>query len=519
VIENLLRLAGSLGNRSATVTLLKAVGTPENGKHAAWQFAALGTLLDALDGRGSSLAQLAKDGDEVGAAVKDLAGLFAAAREVAADGKAPAAERAQAARLLGRGLDRRPEDAALLAGLLVPQTPDELQAAAVAGLGRLRDARVPELLLHGWKGYGPALRTQVLEVLGRRDEWLRAALDAVEKRQLPAAEVDAVRRQRLLDHKDRAVRERAAKLFAGAANPDRQKVIDAYSADIAKLTGDAARGQKVFAKTCSVCHKLGGVGNEVGPDLASLNDKSSPYLLVAVLDPNRAVEARYVSYIAETKSGLTMTGVLTAETGSSITIVGADGKPQTILRRDLESLSSTGRSAMPEGLEKDLSPQDLADVMSHVRGAGGATKPKAVAGNKPELVKAADDGSLKLTAANAAIYGATLVLEKQYGNLGYWSSADDRAVWTVAVPKAGRYEVWLDYACDNGTAGNSYLIESGRERLTGKVAGTGSWDKYKPVQVGTMALEAGEHSVTMRPEGKVNGAMIDLRMIRLVPVK
>src|SRR5207244_12981039 len=193
---------------------------------------------------------------------------------------------------------------------------------------------------------------------------------------------------------------RAPKVLAGAANPDSQKAIDTYAAAMAKLTADAERGQKVFAKTCSACHKLGGVGNEVGPDLASLNDKSTDYLLVAVLDPNRAVEARYVSYVAETKSGLTLTGVLTAETGSSVTIVGADGKAQTVLRTDLESLSSTGKSAMPDGLEKDLSPQDLADVMAHLRGAGPVAKPKAFEGNKPELVKPGADGSRQLTAAN-----------------------------------------------------------------------------------------------------------------------
>jgi len=519
VIESLLRLAGALGNTSATMTLLHEVGTAENGKHAAWQFAALGTLLDALENRGSSLAQLAGQGDGLDAAVKDVSGLFAAARELAVDRKAPLAERVQATRLLGRGLDHQQEDATLLAALLVPQTPDEVQAAAVAGLGRLRDERVPQLLLRGWKGYGPSLRTQVLEVLSRRDEWLRAALDAVEKKQVPAAEIDAVRRQRLLDHKDSTVRARAAKVFAGAANPDRQKVIDTYAPEIAKLTGDAAHGQKVFAKTCSVCHKLGGVGNEVGPDLASLNDKSTDYLLVAILDPNRAVESRYVSYVAETKSGLTLTGVLTTETGSSITLVGADGKAQTILRTELESLSSTGKSAMPEGLEKDLPAPDLADLIVYVRGAGGVAKPKAFEGNKPELVKPAADGSLKLTAANAAIYGPSLVLEKQFGNLGYWSSAEDKAVWTVAVPKSGRYEVWLEYACDNGMAGNTFVIESGRARLPAQVAGTGTWEKYKQVQVGSLALEAGERTVTMRSEGSIMGALIDLRGMRLQPVK
>jgi hypothetical protein len=214
-----------------------------------------------------------------------------------------------------------------------------------------------------------------------------------------------------------------------------------------------------------------------------------------------------------------LTGVLTAETSSSITLVGADGKAQTILRTELESLSSTGKSAMPEGLEKDLSPQDLADVMVHVRGAGSAAKPRAFEGNKPEVVRSAADGSLKLTAANAAIYGPSLVFEKQYGNLGYWSSPDDRAVWTVAVPRAGRYEVWLDYACDNSAAGSNFLIEAGRAKLTGKVAGTRTWDVYRQMQVGTLLLEAGERTVTMRSDGKINGALIDLRAIRLVPAQ
>jgi putative heme-binding domain-containing protein len=518
VVENLLRLAGAFGNTSATATLLRAVGTPESGKHAAWQFAALSTLLDALDNRFSSLSQLARD-DKLAETVANLSGLFAAARELAAERKSSSADRAAAVRILGRGVDRRKEDAALLGSLLVPQTPEEVQMAAVAECGRLREGGVPELLLRGWKGYGPALRTLVLETLARRDDWLRATLEAVEQKTIPAAEIDAVRRQRLLDHKDKAVRERAATAFAGAANLDRQKVIDTYSPQVAKLTGDPGRGQKVFAKTCAVCHKLGGVGNEVGPDLASLNDKSTGYLLVAILDPNRAVEARYVSYVAETKSGLTLTGVLTAETGSSVTLVGSDGKAQTILRTDLESLSSTGKSAMPEGLEKDLAPQDLADVMAHVRGAGSSAKPKTVEGNKPELVKPAADGSLKLTAANAAIYGPSLVFEKEFGNLGYWSSPDDHAVWTVAVPKAGRYEVWLEYACDNSSAGNNFLIEAGRAKLTGKVAGTRTWDVYRQVQVGTLLLEAGERTVGLRADGTIKGALIDLRAIRLVPAQ
>ena len=159
-------------------------------------------------------------------------------------------------------------------------------------------------------------------------------------------------------------------------------------------TGDAKRGAEGFRKSCAACHQLGGVGNAVGPDLASLGDKSPPALLIAILDPNRAVEARYVGYTAITKGGRTYSGVLAAETGNSITLVGADGKKIDILRSDLDELSSTGKSAMPEGLEKEIKPQEMADLIAHVRSQGPQPKRKVFAGNKPELVRPAGDGSL-----------------------------------------------------------------------------------------------------------------------------
>src|SRR5204863_3313156 len=114
------------------------------------------------------------------------------------------------------------------------------------------------------------------------------------------------------------------------------------------LKGDPARGLALFTKHCAVCHKLGDVGKEVGPDLASLADKSTDAMLIAVLDPNRAVEARYVNYLAETKNGQSFSGVLTSETGNSSTLVGVHGKEQMILRSNLEPLSSTGQSTTPD---------------------------------------------------------------------------------------------------------------------------------------------------------------------------
>src|SRR5262249_53093692 len=149
-------------------------------------------------------------------------------------------------------------------------------------------------------------------------------------------------------------------------------------------------------------------------------DKSPEGLLIAILDPNRAVEARYVNYVAQTKNGLTLTGVLTSETATNITLTGPDGKQQVILRTDLEELVSTGKSALPAGLEKDLKPQDLADLIAHLRSGLPQPERRVFPGNKPEVIRAEADGSLRLPARTAEIYGTNVQLEEKYGNLGFW---------------------------------------------------------------------------------------------------
>jgi putative membrane-bound dehydrogenase-like protein len=364
---NLIRLADAFGNTRIMVRLLTTVARPENGKYGLWQFAALAGLLDLLEQRGTSLARVHAEADrDLQEVFKELSGLFKAARAAVRDRHTPAEERLVAIRLLGRGLDRQAEDRKLLASLLVPQASDDDQAAAVATLGRLRDADVPALLLKGWKGYGPPLRSQVLDVLFQRPPGIKSVLTALGDKRLLAFEIDAVRRQRLLQHRDPSIRDRAAKLFAGALDPDRQKVIKAYRS-VLTLKGEPRRGLAIFAKTCASCHRLAGVGHEVGPDLASVGDKSPEAVLTAILDPNQAVEARYLNYTATMKDGRSFTGVLANETGNSITVLEPEGKKRVILRKDLDELTSSGKSVMPEGLEKDLKAGDLADLIAFLR--------------------------------------------------------------------------------------------------------------------------------------------------------
>src|SRR5439155_8612533 len=324
LVEQVLRSATGFATDQATAAILKQVAAADAAKHSAWQFAVLAGWLDALDQSNQSLPKLAERHPALTAAVRSLNPVFERARATVGNRKSPSEEKLLAIRLLGRGLTGQEKDLTTLTELLTPQTPSDLQAAAVNSLGHFRGEKVPDTLLRGWKGYGPALRTQVLDVLSRREEWLSAVFQALERKQILPMEIDTPRRQRFLEHKSDKVRLRAAKLFADLVSPDRQKVVESYKSALL-LNGDISRGKQVFTKTCSACHRVAGIGQQVGPDLAMTRDKEPDWFLTAIFDPNQAVDAKYVNYQAVTKNGLTFTGVLTNESGNSITLVSAEG--------------------------------------------------------------------------------------------------------------------------------------------------------------------------------------------------
>ena len=295
---------------------------------------------------------------------------------------------------------------------------------------------MPEILLSNWSSLGPGLRGQVLDALLARPAWTGKLLDAVQKGAMKPAEIDAARAQRLLGIKDKALHDRVAKLLAGSVQADRQKAVDRVSSRLCSSSGDAKRGLAVFEKRCATCHKIGKVGHAVGPDLTALTDKSPHSLLVAVLDPNRAVETKFINYTAVTDAGLTYQGMLAAESANSVTLLQPDGKEVSLLRSDLEALASTGKSLMPEGLEKDLKPQDLADVFALLAASG--PRRKTFAGNRPEVVEPeALRGEYYLLPETAELYGDTVMWESRYRNFGHWESENDQAVWTLDMQAGG----------------------------------------------------------------------------------
>ena len=123
----------------------------------------------------------------------------------------------------------------------------------------------------------------------------------------------------------------------------------------------------MFEKTCSKCHKIDGKWHSVGPDISDTRKRSRDALLYDILDPNRRVDPQFSEYVVVTTDGRTFNGLLVTDTDEQIVLRQAEGREQTISRADIDELQATNKSLMPEGIEKDVSVQQMADLLEYLK--------------------------------------------------------------------------------------------------------------------------------------------------------
>ena len=320
-------------------------------------------LSRGLDKAGSPLrARLAAQGGS-SMAGKLLTEMISHAKARAADEKQPTERRVEAIHSLAMASFREARD--VLSGLLDSRQSQAVQMAALSTLGRFREAEVARMVVDAWQGFTPQVRGAAAETLFARPERLSTLLVAVEARKILPSQLDPARVQYLLAHPDAEIRGRATALLGGAKLARRKDVVDAYH-DVLGIKGDRLRGKDVFKRECAKCHQLEDVGYNLGLPLNTVQNRGPEAILVAVLDPNRDVLPQYLNYIVVTNDGLSVTGMIAAETSTSITLRRAENESNTILRTNIEQMQNTGLSIMPEGLEKQLTKQNMADVISYL---------------------------------------------------------------------------------------------------------------------------------------------------------
>lgn len=245
--------------------------------------------------------------------------------------------------------------------------PDEgVRIAAHEVLAGAGDMAAWTELVGRFSGESPAVRIAVLQGVLRNTDRIKLLLDNLENGSLKFTEIPAAYVAQLQRVNDPVLAARVNKLQEASVSTDRVAAFEKYKAAL-ELKSDPVRGRDLFKANCSTCHRVGDLGTDIGPDISDSRVKTSLQILTDVLQPNRAIDANFVSYVLTTSDGATFSGIIVAQSSSAVSLKQQDGKVVTIQIDSISQLSSTGLSLMPEGLEKNLTLQDMADLVSFVK--------------------------------------------------------------------------------------------------------------------------------------------------------
>lgn len=292
--------------------------------------------------------------------------LLAQANRIVLDSQHATPERLGALRLLE--FEDFGSRAPVLWQLLGFQHPQELQQAAMRQLIGQRDPEVARALIERWSTLSPPCRVLASDYLIYQSANHHLLLSALEENRLPMGQLnlDLERRRRFLWSDQPEIRKRAEALFTDVGVVTRAEVLAQLKPSIF-LKGDPEKGRRQYQNLCAQCHTMGTEGFEVGPDLTEISRKGPETLLSDLFDPNAAVNTEYLGYTIDDDNGDVLTGIITVETETLVTLRQSGGQDIVVPRSRIANLSSSGLSLMPEGLETGLSHQDIADLLSFLQ--------------------------------------------------------------------------------------------------------------------------------------------------------
>jgi putative heme-binding domain-containing protein len=259
-------------------------------------------------------------------------------------------------------------EAPLLACMAAKEAP-VMQTTAARAFARLKEPEAAAMLLKAdrWRSFSPAVRGSLIgSLLSERRHW-PALLAAIESKAVPESALTRSQRKQLLESKDPAVRKRSQKLFELGAGGDRMKVFEDYKS-VLSLKPDPANGRAVFKQHCSACHRLDREGVPVGPDLFGIRNQDREAILLHTIVPEHEIMPGYAAYRLQLKDGRDLEGMIANESPTHVQLRRALGEEESVAREQIISMESSGLSLMPQELEKNMSRQDMADLVAYLKG-------------------------------------------------------------------------------------------------------------------------------------------------------
>ncbi|MFN9591883.1 MAG: neutral/alkaline non-lysosomal ceramidase N-terminal domain-containing protein [Pirellulaceae bacterium] len=445
--------------------------------------------------------------------------MLAIIRERIADQRLSLDERKEAMRWVGILKDSWEGDLQFLKSQVQIRNP-----LALEGMNQAAGIRRPETaqwLLDDLKDWTPAMQSAAFNLLLGYRPWQQMLGEAVFDKRLEVSLMSPEQQLSLLAAKDtegedasKAWRTRLKESFASGSAAASSASWSQTHRSALTASGNPTRGAQVYQEHCAACHQLAGKGHSVGPSLDAVVSKPRQYLWQEILDPNRNRDRRYEQFVAESEDGSIDSGIL-EETPTSITLRQASGKSKVILRSELVALKSTNRSLMPEGMDRLIAPQQLADLLEFLQRQ--QLPWKVFEGNRPKTIAAKVLKPVALRAAEAEIRGKEILFESPFQNVGYWHHVEDSVSWSLQTEVQGSWDLYLEYSCASQVDGQTLSVSIGEHQWTSPIAQTGQWSDYQSLKIGTVDLNAADHRVVLQAGSPLRGPLIDLRAVHLVP--
>ena len=220
-------------------------------------------------------------------------------------------------------------------------------------------------ILENFDGETPSMRAVMFQAIRSRPDRLAKWLDAIDRQQISSTGLDASQIQSLMQVTG-DLQPRVAKWLSGRVQPDRQKVIDRYT-DCLSLEANLERGKQHFIQHCSACHRIDGLGLGIGPDISDSRTQTPTQLLVAILDPNRAIDNNYYRVRVQLKEGTIHDGIVVEESSEHLILKNQHSARTVLSQSQIEAIKSSGVSLMPEGIEAQLDQQAMADLIGYIK--------------------------------------------------------------------------------------------------------------------------------------------------------
>jgi putative heme-binding domain-containing protein len=134
-------------------------------------------------------------------------------------------------------------------------------------------------------------------------------------------------------------------------------------------------GKQMFqVAACVACHKLDGVGTEIGPDLAQLDPAYKPIdILRELLDPSAKINEKFQTYGFQTDSGAVVSGLVVAETADTVKIVEnplVKAQAVELKKSQITERQKVPVSIMPKGLLDKLTREEILDLIAYLAARG-----------------------------------------------------------------------------------------------------------------------------------------------------